>query len=243
MNIPRRRLAATPRLRRGYSAETSRGDAAAATRIFPRRRVAALRSRPARPRSYYDDALQISLARKLCERGDYNEVAATQLDKYAALRGYAGTGDSPWPIGVNLCVIALLVWTFTITGHAIGVVSTVYAVWATASTSPVRLAWGLGVQAVRLGIILSLGWFGAHYLANTITIGDLSGPGRESRGGPRRRCGDDAATPRRRGNRQRAMHTRCEPRRRRGDAAATSWRRRGDAVATTARIVHGRAGS
>ena len=34
MDIPRRRVAATPRLRRGYSAEASRGDAAAATWIF-----------------------------------------------------------------------------------------------------------------------------------------------------------------------------------------------------------------
>ena len=33
-DIPWRRVAATPRLRRGYSVETSRGDAAAATRTF-----------------------------------------------------------------------------------------------------------------------------------------------------------------------------------------------------------------
>ena len=42
MNIPRRRAAATPRLRRGYSAETSRGDGD-------------IRSRPS-ARLRYDDA-------------------------------------------------------------------------------------------------------------------------------------------------------------------------------------------
>ena len=39
------RVAATPRLPRGSSAETSRGDAAAAARIVPRRRVASPRTR------------------------------------------------------------------------------------------------------------------------------------------------------------------------------------------------------
>ena len=39
MDIPRRRVAATPRARRGYSAETGRGDAAAATRTFGDRRA------------------------------------------------------------------------------------------------------------------------------------------------------------------------------------------------------------
>ena len=78
---------------------------------------------------YYDAARGVSLARKVCSELAYNEVAASQVDQFAVLKTYAGMQDRLWPQGVLLCIIALLVWTFTIVGQILktGMRSSLYA--------------------------------------------------------------------------------------------------------------------
>lgn len=121
---------------------------------------------------YYDAARGVSLARKVCSELAYNEVAASQVDQFAVLKTYAGMQDRLWPQGVLLCIIALLVWTFTIVGSVLKAGMTLYSVLRM-DGGPARTAWGVILQLVRLCICCVLAWYGALYLVHTPGIGDL----------------------------------------------------------------------
>jgi hypothetical protein len=121
---------------------------------------------------YYDAARGVSLARKVCSEMAYNEVAASQVDQFAVLKTYAGMQDRLWPQGVLLCIIALLVWTFTIVGQILKTGMTLYSVLRM-DAGPARTAWGVGLQLMRLCICCVLAWYGGLYLVHTPGIGDL----------------------------------------------------------------------
>ena len=135
---------------------------------------------------HYDELSQRTLAERVCAEDAGLEMSGSQAVSYGELRSYLGPGDGANNTGQAMCTLALFAWILVVLlelravarlcralAHAPRGPATRVAGARVAALSAARLGWCACVVAARLVVVAVLAYYGASFVARTVSLSDL----------------------------------------------------------------------